>query len=1202
MFSGKNAPVAYALAWCGWNVEPIDWLINKNHDLSDLQVQATVASRMQECDAAIWAVDCSTLSRAREIAIPGHKHGPKPLRSEQLPRGLHDLQGRDKERVRQANLFIDFTFEQVESSVAAGKAAILESPGRSHLWNFEQLKQIRKTPAWQRTTYDACCWGGARKKQQAMESNVPELRRQLQASCHHIHAKDEWQPHEGPQGKWIYPSSGEAEYTADLAFSVAVALSWWAVRVGRAKLQVPRAPIVQDVGNRIGWPDLPPEVMRSWVMASTAVRLGLTPPAVAPGTWFPEWDTQAVTCWRRQVTQKMPAGEGSHRAVFVGQSEGTSRCPRTKWASPFVTGQHGTAAECFTKYVAWFHEQGQHDLRASLPELAGRELACECAPGQPCHADYLATQARTPPGKPALTVRRRGSPLPQLVMASLVVPAAAWYPGSGEVQQRWPQYGLDRAIRSLFPQEWTEGIAMPNLEDLVNTAPFTCYAEYLQGIEQEPDGPLGPTLITSYTRGQRRLAEGDQRGSFFAADAVGQVVPLGLNADEHFCAASKYAQQGRFPMNEGLAVESDLRCAADWTVARMANLADARTTCYKAVKALSERLQPLTAHLRKFQKGSVALVAGNMHVAFLAVAVILVQWPDTALPSRYITGFKSLGMLEHTGILRPVPRMEPVPLTEVLAKGPEAFNKLHGCRPTDESALFLIAECNKDLSKGFAGPLMTSQEADKKWGPGKWLPMPRFETVQASGKQRPIDDGKRFGHNSASGFTETIECCSAFQPVVHARALVEQATLQGQLPGLSQQTLETGGEDMPEAYRWVPAHPKEGALNVVAAWSVPDNCWMHQEIYGQVFGRAAAVINFHRIQRLLVAVIRRWLLVLVSMYYDDVTLQDLAAARGRGQRYVRALFRMAGLPLAEPKQVDLNMQSDFLGLTHDMEDSLRTGEVNFQPRVGLLVKAKALIEARLQEGSCTPAQASKIRGVLGFLFTGMYGRVGRGGQQPLLQRQYSDVPPWTLSNSLNNALVYLLDTLHMVQPRKVLLWGDGLPPLVIASDGRQDETRPPSIAALLYDPSNGQKVAVAAIVPPELLAEWGDSEHCIALIEQAALILGILRFKDLLRNRSVLWFEDNAAVLSGLVKGTSGHAQLDSGAACIHLLLAALGTRTWFEYVESDANWSDGASRLLTLDPWAKANGFDVEMGNVPTWPWVSQGVNRRNHVEQSLT
>ena len=64
-----------------------------------------------------------------------------------------------------------------------------------------------------------------------------------------------------------------------------------------------------------------------------------------------------------------------------------------------------------------------------------------------------------------------------------------------------------------------------------------------------------------------------------------------------------------------------------------------------------------------------------------------------------------------------------------------------------------------------------------------------------------------------------------------------------------------GGEDMPEAYRWVPADPRGGSLNVIATWSVDDNCWLFQEMFGQVFGRAAAVINFHRIQRLLVAMV-----------------------------------------------------------------------------------------------------------------------------------------------------------------------------------------------------------------------------------------------------------------------------------------------------------------------------------------------------------
>ena len=621
-------------------------------------------------------------------------------------------------------------------------------------------------------------------------------------------------------------------------------------------------------------------------------------------------------------------------------------------------------------------------------------------------------------------------------------------------------------------------------------------------------------------------------------------------------------------MDDGLAVEVDLQSAAAWIVAQMAGLAGARTSCYKAVVALAERLQSLSQHLRQQQKGAVAKVAARMHVACLAIATVLLNWPGTSLPSRYITGFWSLGMLENTGVLRQIPRIDPVPVKDLLATAPTASAALNSCVPTDEAARFLLAECHKGLSKGLAVPLMTREQADSSWGPGRWLPMPRVETIQASGKHHPIDDGKRFGHNSASGFTETIECCSAFQPVVHARAHAQQAILHGSETRLIQQTLETGGEDMPEAYRWVPADPQEGALNVIATWSVDDNCWLFQEMYDQVFGRAAAVINFHRVQGLLVAMVRRWLLVLCSMYFDDVSLQDLAAAKGRGQRYVRALFRIVGLPLQESKQVDLNNRADFLGMNHTVADALRTGQVRFNPRKQLLAKAIDLMQQRLQEDSCTPAQVSKIRGGLGFLFTGVYGRIGRGGQQPLLQRQYSDTQPWNLSHTLKRAFGYLLDTMEVARPRTVLLHGDTLPPLVIAPDGRQcqDELSPPSIAALLFDPGNNRKVAIAAETPPELMMTWGDSEHCMALVEQAALILGI-RFRGILRGRSLLWFEDNSAVLSGLVKGSSGHPMLDAGTATIHLLLAALEARAWFEYVESDSNWSDGASRLPKADP-----------------------------------
>ena len=175
MFSGENAPVAYALAWCGWRVEPVDWLLNPQHDLSKAEVQHAVAIQVQACDAALWAVDCSTLSRAREVAIPGHHAAPRPLRAENEARGLRTLEGHDAARVEQANLFIDFTFGQIALAVSAGKAAVLESPARSHLWGFQQLKDIRKLPGWRRTLYNACCWGGACSKKQALESNVAEI-------------------------------------------------------------------------------------------------------------------------------------------------------------------------------------------------------------------------------------------------------------------------------------------------------------------------------------------------------------------------------------------------------------------------------------------------------------------------------------------------------------------------------------------------------------------------------------------------------------------------------------------------------------------------------------------------------------------------------------------------------------------------------------------------------------------------------------------------------------------------------------------------------------------------------------------------------------------------------------------------------------------------------------------------------------------
>ena len=81
------------------------------------------------------------------------------------------------------------------------------------------------------------------------------------------------------------------------------------------------------------------------------------------------------------------------------------------------------------------------------------------------------------------------------------------------------------------------------------------------------------------------------------------------------------------------------------------------------------------------------------------------------------------------------------------------------------------------------------------------------------------------------------------------------------------------------------------------------------------------------------------------------------------------------------------------------------------------------------------------------------------------------------------------------------------------------------------------------------------------------------------------------------MKGSSREEHLDIGFSAIHLTLAAMQMRTWFEYIESEANWADGASRLLLRDPFAAVAGFRFVDGQVPLWPWTLSGQERLDKV-----
>jgi len=87
-----------------------------------------------------------------------------------------------------------------------------------------------------------------------------------------------------------------------------------------------------------------------------------------------------------------------------------SVCRPGPWGNPFVVGKHGTAARCVELYeslLAGFlcisvdHECVKAQKRAvkhaveHIGELRGKNLACWCGVGKPCHADVLLRVANT---------------------------------------------------------------------------------------------------------------------------------------------------------------------------------------------------------------------------------------------------------------------------------------------------------------------------------------------------------------------------------------------------------------------------------------------------------------------------------------------------------------------------------------------------------------------------------------------------------------------------------------------------------------------------------------------------------------------------------------------------------------------------------------------------------------------------------------
>ena len=61
----------------------------------------------------------------------------------------------------------------------------------------------------------------------------------------------------------------------------------------------------------------------------------------------------------------------------------------TKWGNPFKADPWYPAERAVADYAVWLETNGVQILSAAKVALRGKNLACWCKPGEPCHGDVL---------------------------------------------------------------------------------------------------------------------------------------------------------------------------------------------------------------------------------------------------------------------------------------------------------------------------------------------------------------------------------------------------------------------------------------------------------------------------------------------------------------------------------------------------------------------------------------------------------------------------------------------------------------------------------------------------------------------------------------------------------------------------------------------------------------------------------------------
>ena len=200
------------------------------------------------------------------------------------------------------------------------------------------------------------------------------------------------------------------------------------------------------------------------------------------------------------------------------------------------------------------------------------------------------------------------------------------------------------------------------------------------------------------------------------------------------------------------------------------------------------------------------------------------------------------------------------------------------------------------------------------------------------------------------------------------------------------------------------------------------------------------------------------------------------------------------------------------------------------------------------------------------------GHLGRLAGQVFTAHQGDADPALT---PLEARLLRLLCTLVQdFSPRDIPVVGQLPLPIVVYSDA-SFENGVLRLGWVIFAP-NCTPLGGTTVVPHQVVSSWKERSQQIFPGETLCALVLPLLYPTTLESHDLLWFVDNEAAVSTLIRGTTSELDVHLIAQCSLVRLARLGCRLWLEWIDSESNPSDGLSRAGLDDEWTQHQGWSL--------------------------